>query len=57
MEKFNFIFLFLVLIAEIAGAIGGFGSSVFFVPTANIHFIFETVLGLTAEFHVFSNIS
>jgi uncharacterized membrane protein YfcA len=57
MEKVNFIFLFLALIAEIVGTVGGFGSSVFFVPTANFYFNFETVLGLTAVFHVFSNIS
>lgn len=57
MDKVNFIFLFLALIAEIVGTIGGFGSSVFFVPTANFYFDFETVLGITAVFHVFSNIS
>ncbi len=57
MDKVNFIFLFLALIAEIIGTVGGFGSSVFFVPIANFYFNFETVLGLTAVFHVFSNIS
>jgi uncharacterized membrane protein YfcA len=54
---FNYIFLFLALIAEIVGTVGGFGSSVFFVPIANIYFSFETVLGITALFHVFSNLS
>lgn len=43
--------------AEIIGTIGGFGSSVFFVPIANIYFDFQTVLGITALFHVASNIS
>ena len=57
MDKVNFVFLFLALIAEIVGTVGGFGSSVFFVPAANFYFDFETVLGLTAVFHVFSNIS
>ncbi|MFM1932570.1 MAG: hypothetical protein RL226_1873 [Bacteroidota bacterium] len=50
-------FLFLTLLAEIIGTIGGFGSSVFFVPIANFYFSFENVLGLTALFHIASNIS
>lgn len=50
-------FLLLTLVAEIIGTIGGFGSSVFFVPFANIFFDFHTVLGLTAIFHLSSNIS
>lgn len=47
----------LALLAEIIGTIGGFGSSVFFVPIGNFYFDFYTVLGLTAVFHLFSNIS
>lgn len=50
-------FLLLALVAEVIGTIGGFGSSVFFVPIANFYFDFETVLGLTAMFHVASNLS
>lgn len=50
-------FLLLTLIAEIIGTIGGFGSSVFFVPFANIFFDFHTVLGITAIFHLSSNLS
>lgn len=57
LQKVSFLFLVLALIAEIVGTIGGFGSSVFFVPLANFFFDFQTVLGLTALFHVFSNIS
>ena len=53
----NLIFLLLALIAEIVGTIGGFGSSVFFVPIANFYFDFQTVLGLTALFHLSSNLS
>ena len=53
----SFAFLLLALIAEVVGTIGGFGSSVFFVPIANFYFDFETVLGLTAMFHVASNLS
>ncbi|MDX1470774.1 MAG: sulfite exporter TauE/SafE family protein, partial [Flavobacteriaceae bacterium] len=53
----NFIFLFLALIAEIIGTIGGFGSSVFFVPLGNFYFDFYSVLGLTALFHLSSNLS
>lgn len=55
--KIEYIFLVLTLIAEIIGTIGGFGSSVFFVPVGNLYFSFHTVLGLTAVFHVFSNLS
>ena len=36
---------------------GGFGSSVFFVPLGNFYFDFYSVLGLTAVFHVSSNLS
>ena len=50
-------FLLLTLIAEIIGTVGGFGSSVFFVPFANIFFDFHTVLGITAIFHLSSNLS
>lgn len=50
-------FLVLALLAEIIGTIGGFGSSVFFVPIGNFYFDFYTVLGLTAVFHLSSNIS
>ncbi len=55
--KINLLFLLLAFIAEIIGTVGGFGSSVFFVPIGNFYFDFHTVLGLTAVFHVFSNLS
>lgn len=51
------LFVFLALIAEIIGTISGFGSSVFFVPIAAYFFDFHSVLGITAVFHIFSNIS
>lgn len=51
------VFLLLTLFAEIIGTVGGFGSSVFFVPFANIFFDFHTVLGITAVFHLSSNLS
>lgn len=57
MNKLNYIFLLLALVAEIIGTIGGFGSSVFFVPIGNFFFDFHFVLGLTALFHLFSNVS
>lgn len=57
MNKINGLFLFLALIAEIIGTVGGFGSSVFFVPIANFYFDFHSVLGITAIFHLSSNIS
>jgi uncharacterized membrane protein YfcA len=43
--------------AEILGTIGGFGSSVFFVPIASLFLDFQSVLGITAIFHVSSNIT
>lgn len=55
--RVNYIFLLLALVAEIIGTIGGFGSSVFFVPLGNFYFDFYSVLGLTAIFHLSSNIS
>ncbi len=57
MRDVNFIFLLLALVAEIIGTIGGFGSSVFFVPIGNFYFDFHSVLGLTAIFHLSSNLS
>ncbi|WP_299667791.1 sulfite exporter TauE/SafE family protein [uncultured Polaribacter sp.] len=51
------VFILLSLIAEILGTVGGFGSSVFFVPIANFFFDFQSVLGITALFHLASNIS
>ena len=51
------VFLFLILLAEIAGTVGGFGSSVFFVPIANFYLDFHSVLGLVAIFHLSSNLS
>lgn len=57
MKDMSFIFLILALIAEIIGTIGGFGSSVFFVPLGSFYFDFQSVLGLTAIFHLSSNLS
>jgi uncharacterized membrane protein YfcA len=51
------IFIILSLIAEVLGTIGGFGSSVYFVPMANFFFDFQSVLGITALYHLSSNIS
>jgi len=57
LKNLEYLFLLLALMAEIFGTVGGFGSSVFFVPVANIYFDFQTVLGITALFHVASNLS
>jgi uncharacterized membrane protein YfcA len=51
------LFSFLALTAEILGTIGGFGSSLLFVPLASYFLDFHTVLGITALFHVMSNLS
>ncbi|HWB62612.1 MAG TPA: sulfite exporter TauE/SafE family protein [Chitinophagales bacterium] len=50
-------FIILAIIAEIAGTVGGFGSSLFFVPLAQFFFDMKTVLGITAIFHIFSNLA
>lgn len=50
-------FLLLSLLAEVLGTVGGFGSSVFFVPIANFFFPLQAALGLTALFHLASNMS
>ncbi|MBL7889141.1 MAG: sulfite exporter TauE/SafE family protein [Bacteroidia bacterium] len=50
-------FLILSLFSEILGTVGGFGSSVFFVPIAGLYLDFHSVLGITAIFHLSSNIS
>jgi hypothetical protein len=57
MKDVNFVFLLLALVSEVIGTIGGFGSSVFFVPLGNFYFDFYSVLGLTAIFHLSSNLS
>ncbi len=57
MELYHILFFLLALIAEIIGTVSGFGSSLLFVPLASAFFDFQIVLGITAVFHVFSNIS
>ena len=58
MDIFELILFFaLALLAEIIGTIGGFGSSVLFVPVASLFFDFHSVLGITAVFHLSSNAS
>lgn len=56
MEKY-YLFYLLALIAEILGTLSGFGSSILFVPLASYFFDVKEVLGITAMFHVFSNLS
>jgi hypothetical protein len=51
------LFFFLALFAEVLGTVGGFGSSLFFVPIAGFFFDFHSVLGITALFHLSSNVS
>jgi uncharacterized protein len=51
------IFILLALLAEIIGTVSGFGSSILFVPIASIFFDIRIVLGITAIFHLFSNVS
>lgn len=57
MEGYQILFFLLAFIAEIIGTVSGFGSSILFVPLASAFFDFKTVLGITAVFHVFSNLS
>ncbi len=49
-------FILLAMLAEILGTVGGFGSSIFFVPIAGLFFDFHSVLGITALFHLSSNV-
>ncbi|PJJ80096.1 sulfite exporter TauE/SafE family protein [Mucilaginibacter auburnensis] len=56
MEKYS-LFVLLAFLSEIIGTVSGFGSSILFVPVASLFFDFKTVLGITAVFHVFSNLS
>jgi uncharacterized membrane protein YfcA len=51
------LFILLALFAEILGTVGGFGSSLFFVPIASYFLDFHSVLGITALFHVSSNLA
>lgn len=50
-------FAILALLAEILGTVGGFGSSLFFVPIASYFLDFHSVLGITGLFHVSSNLT
>lgn len=51
-----YLFIFLALLAEIVGTLGGFGSSMLFVPIASYFLDFYSVLGITALFHVSGNL-
>jgi uncharacterized membrane protein YfcA len=53
----DWLFILLALLSEILGTIGGFGSSLFFVPIASYFLDFHSVLGVTALFHICSNVS
>ena len=57
MQENYYLFFILALLAEILGTVSGFGSSILFVPLASIFLDFKVVLGITAVFHVFSNLS
>ncbi|MBK9191049.1 MAG: sulfite exporter TauE/SafE family protein [Crocinitomicaceae bacterium] len=56
MIPFLWLFILLAFIAEVLGTVGAFGSSVFFVPVAGYFFDFHAVLGITAVFHLSSNL-
>lgn len=51
------LFALFALACEIVGTVGGFGSSILFVPLASLVFPRGLVLGLTSILHVFSNTS
>lgn len=57
LSKYLPVFIILAILSEILGTVGGFGSSVYFVPVANFFLDFQSVLGITALFHLSSNIS
>ena len=51
------LFILLALLAEILGTVGGFGSSLFFVPIASYFLDFHSLFVITALFHVSSNLT
>lgn len=53
----HLLFLVLLLVAEVLGTVGGFGSSMLVMPLAGWFMPFDQALGLTALFHVFSNVA
>lgn len=55
MSPEHLLFFLLLLVAEVLGTIGGFGSSMLVMPLAGFFMPFEQALGLTALFHLFSN--
>lgn len=55
LSKYLPVFVILSILSEILGTVGGFGSSVYFVPIANFFLDFQSVLGITALFHLSSN--
>lgn len=55
MEYSFWLFALFLLLAEVLGTIGGFGSSMLVMPLASWFLPFDQALGLTALFHVFSN--
>lgn len=55
--RLDILFLLAAFFCEILGTIGGFGSSVFFVPIAGFFFSFNMVLAITGILHVFSNVN
>jgi uncharacterized membrane protein YfcA len=57
MEEKYWLFILLAFVSEVIGTVSGFGSSILFVPIAAMFFDFKTVLGITAIFHVFSNLA
>jgi uncharacterized membrane protein YfcA len=57
MVQEHILFALFALICEIIGTVGGFGSSILFVPLASLVLPRGLVLGLTSILHVFSNIS
>ncbi|MBN8701446.1 MAG: sulfite exporter TauE/SafE family protein [Bacteroidetes bacterium] len=53
----DILFVVLLLLAEIVGTVGGFGSSMLLVPLASYFYPFQEVLLLTATIHIISNTS
>ncbi|WP_374334399.1 sulfite exporter TauE/SafE family protein [Leeia sp.] len=48
-------FMLLALLAEVVGTVGGFGSSLLFVPLAGYFLDYHSVLGVAALYHLSSN--
>src|SRR5687768_6202 len=56
LELMDIVFLMVAFLAEVAGTLAGFGSSMILLPVALLFFDFNTALVLVAFMHLFGNL-